>query len=67
MDHCYCHSAVEVIFLLLLTAFNMRELYLYRRLKNFRERKITLKSVARLFCDQLFLEDFCHLLYDDSG
>ena len=30
-DHCYCHSAVEVIFLLMLIAFNMRELYLYRR------------------------------------
>lgn len=66
-DHCYCHSAVEVIFLLMLIAFNMRELYLYRRLKNFRKRKITLKSVTRLFCDQLLLEDFTQLLYDDSG
>jgi len=66
-DHCYCHSAVEVIFLLLLIAFNMRELYLHRRLKNFRQRKITLKSVTRMFCDQLLLEDFTRLLYDDSG
>ena len=55
-DHCYCHSAVEVIFLLMLIAFNMRELYLYRRLKNFRERNITLKSVTRLFRDQLLFE-----------
>lgn len=66
-DHCYCHSAVEVIFLLMLIAFNMRELYLYRRLKNFQERKITLKSVTRLFRDQLLSEDFCDLLYHDSG
>lgn len=66
-DHCYCHSAVEVIFLLMLIAFNMRELYLYRRLKNFRNSKITLKSVTRLFRDQLLLEDFCQLLYDDTG
>ena len=66
-DHCYCHSAVEVIFLLMLIAFNMRELYLYRRLKNFRNRNITLKSVTRLFCDQLLLEDFTRLLYDDTG
>lgn len=66
-DHCFCHSATEVIFLLMLIAFNMRELYLYRRLKNFQKRKITLKSVTRLFRDQLLLEDFCDLLYNDSG
>ena len=66
-DHCFCHSAVEVIFLLMLIAFNMRELYLYRRLKDFQKRKITLKSVTRLFCDELLSEDFCDLLYDDSG
>ena len=66
-DHCYCHSAVEVIFLLMLIAFNMRELYLYRRLKNFRGRNITLKSVTRLFRDQLLFEDYRTLLYDDSG
>lgn len=66
-DHCFCHSAVEVIFLLMLIAFNMRELYLYRRLKDFQKRKITLKSVTRLFCDELLSEDFCGLLYDDSG
>lgn len=65
--HCYCHSAAEVIFLLMLIAFNMRELYLFRRLKNFRKRNITLKSVTRLFCDQLLLQDFRKLLYDDSG
>lgn len=66
-DHCFCHSATEVIFLLMLIAFNMRELYLYRRLKNFQKRKIALKSVTRLFRDQLLLEDFCDLLYNDSG
>lgn len=46
-DHCYCHSAVEVIFLLMLIAFNMWELYLYRRLKNFRKRKITYPSHSK--------------------
>lgn len=65
--HCYCHSAMEVIFLLMILAFNMRELYLYCRLKDFRSRKITLKSVTRLFRDQLLLENFNKLLYDDSG
>lgn len=66
-DHCYCHSAVEVIFLLILLAFNMRELYLFRRSRCFRTSNMTRKSVTRLFCDQLLLEDFSSLLYDDSG
>ena len=66
-DHCFCHSAAEVIFQLILLAFTMRELFLYRRLKDFRSRNITLKSVTRLFRDQLLLEDFTCLLYFDTG
>ncbi len=66
-DHCYCHSAVEVIFLLILLAFNMRELYLFRRSRSFRNSNMTRKSVTRRFCDQLLMEDFSRLLYDDSG
>ncbi len=37
--HCYCHSAVEAIFLLQLIAFNIRKLYLFRRMSGF-EKKI---------------------------
>lgn len=65
--HCFCHRAVEVIFLLILLAFNMRELYLFRRLRNFSERNISRKSVTMIFRDQLLLEDFKTILYMDSG
>jgi len=33
--HCYCHAAVEVIINLMIIGFNMRELYLYRRIQRF--------------------------------
>ncbi len=65
--HCYCHSAVEVIFLLQLIAFNIRELYLFRRMSGFEKNKITRKSVTRIFCDDLLLQDFRALLYSNSG
>ncbi len=65
--HCYCHSAVDVIFLLQLIAFNIRELYLFRRMSGFKKRKITRISVTRKFCDDLLLQDFRALLYNDSG
>lgn len=51
--HCYCHTAVEVIFGLMIIGFNMRELYLYRRVKGFEGSGITRKSVSRIFCDEL--------------
>ncbi len=64
--HCYCHAAVEIIFLLIILAFNIRELYLYRRLHGFRTSHITRKSVTRIFCDNLLTEDFRQLLYCNS-
>ncbi len=65
--HCYCHAAVEIIFLLIILAFNMRELYLYRRLHSFKTSHITRKSVTRIFCDNLLTENFIPLLYHDSS
>lgn len=65
--HCYCHRAVETIFNLMLIGFNLRELYLYRRLKEFGESGISQKSVSRKFSDDLLLEDFSRILYDSSG
>ncbi len=65
--HCYCHGAVEVIFVLMLIAFNLRELYLFRRMTGFKKGKTTRISVTRIFCDELLLQDFKALLYDDSG
>ena len=61
-DHCYCHEAVEVIFLLMLIAFNIREMYLYRRIHGFERSKITRKSVTRIFRDDLQAENLCWIL-----
>lgn len=65
--HCYCHAGVEVIFLLTLIAFNIRELYLYRRIHGFKESRVTRKSITRIFRDDLLLENYCGLLYEESG
>lgn len=65
--HCYCHSALEVIFILILMAFNIRELFLFCRMRDFEKKKTTRKSVTRQLRDDLLIQDFRSLLYDDSG
>lgn len=65
-EHCYCHEAVEVIFLLMLITFNIREMYLYRRIHGFAGSKITKKSVTRIFRDELQAEDVRMTLYEDG-
>ena len=66
-DHCYCHGAVEVIFLLMLIAYNIREMYLYRRIHGFEGSGITRKSVTRIFRDDMQAEDMRGILYRNSG
>ena len=65
--HCYCHKGLEVIFYLTLTAFNIRELYLYRRMHSFESSGITRKSVTRRWRDDLQSEDYRELLYKETG
>jgi len=65
--HCYCHTATEVIFNLMIIGFNMRELYLYRRIQRFGESGISRKSVNRKFCDELLLEKVKNILYEKGG
>lgn len=65
--HCYCHMAVEAVFTLMLIGFNMRELYLYRRNRSFRRSKISRKSVSRIFCDELLIENMKEILYKKGG
>lgn len=65
--HCYCHRASEVILWLMILAFNMRELYLYRRVHGFQEMGITRKSMTEKWRDELQMEKVWKLLYDDSG
>ena len=65
--HCYCHGATEVIWNLLIIGFNMREIYLYRRIHGFIKRGISRKSVSRIFCDDLQTEKVKNILYEESG
>ena len=65
--HCYCHEAVEVIFNLMILGFNMRELYLYRRLKDFAITGVSRKSVTQIFRDDLLLENVKSMLYEPGG
>lgn len=65
--HCYCHKATETVFYLMVIAFNMRELYLYRRTKDFKRRKITLVSVNRIFQDELNVKNMSKILYEKGG
>lgn len=65
--HCYCHAAVEVIFDLMIIGFNMRELYLYRRIQKFEKSRITRKSVSRIFRDELLTEKVKWILYEKGG
>ena len=66
LKHCYCHKAVETVFYLIIIAFNMKELYLYRRTKDFKGRKITLISVSRMFQDELHMKNMKNVLYESE-
>ena len=65
--HCYCHTAVEVIFNLIIIGFNLRELYLYRRIQKFEGSGITRKSVSRIFRDELLTEKVKSIFYGKGG
>lgn len=63
-DHCYVHGegADENILALILIAFNLMELFMFRRLKNFRELVkrggMTRKHLIDLMWDELMLYDY---------
>lgn len=61
-----CHKATEVIFELMIVGFNMRELYLYRRVKGLAKTKITQKSAIRKLCDDL-QGDCRKAIYSNDG
>ena len=65
--HCYCRDAVETIFNLISIGFNVRELYLYRRSRNFAGSGISRKSINRIFCDELLTEKVKQILYGKGG
>ena len=51
----------------LIVADAVRELYLYQRIHGYKESRVTRKSVTRIFRDDLLLENYCGLLYEESG
>ncbi len=65
--HCYCHGATEAIWNLLLIDFDMRELYLYCRIRIFEKSGISRKSVSRIFGDELQTEKVKNILYREGG
>lgn len=65
--HCYCHGASEAICSMLILDFNMKELYLYRRLQGFIKSRISRKSVSQIFCDDLQTEKVKYILHRESG
>ncbi len=46
-------------------SFNMRELYLYRRTKDFKRIKITLVSINRIFQDELSVKNMNKIFPSD--
>jgi predicted transposase YbfD/YdcC len=63
-DHCYIHGdgADRNILIFIMIAFNLMELFLFRRLKDFRERVrkggITRKRLIGVMWDELLLHDY---------
>lgn len=51
----------------MIIAFNIREMYLYRRINKFKGSRITRKSVNRKYRDDLLLEDIRKILYVEDG
>lgn len=51
----------------MIIGFNMRELYLYRRVQTFEGSGISRKSVSRKFCDELLIEKVKDILYEKGG
>ena len=52
---------------MLILDFNMKELYLYRRLQGFIKSRISRKSVSQIFCDDLQTEKVKYILHGESG
>jgi len=64
-DHCFVHRATENILLINILAFNLREMYLFRRLKDFRETKITRVDMTQMWLMDLYSNNYSE--YFDTG
>jgi len=69
-DHNYIHGkdSNEKILLFILMAFNLLELFLFRRLKNFRELKMLRIDVLSSIYDELYIQDVSvYFVNQESG
>lgn len=57
-EHCYVHEAVETVFMLIIVAFNLRDMFLFRKISDFRKMKKTKREVTELWRDSLLLYDY---------
>ncbi len=55
-DHCFVKDAIDIMFMLNIIAFNMREAYLFYHMTNFRALKITRIEVTEIFKQDLLLD-----------
>ena len=67
-DHNYVHGkdTNEKILLFILTAFNLVELFLFRRLKHFRVRKLLRIDIITSLFDQLLIHNMSHHFTDSE-
>ena len=64
-DHCFCHRAVEAVFLLNILAFNMREMFIYRRCSVMKKHPMTLRDITLCMLQSLTMQDVRHC-FDSS-
>ena len=66
-DHCFVHSPVgiEAVFMFMLIAFNLSEMFMFKCLRNFREKKMLRIDLIEDFRDELTAYNYSYLL--DTG
>lgn len=62
--HCYEHAAAETLFLLNIIAFNIREMYMYRRSRMMQGGRMTRREVTEMLRDEILEKDYKDLIDD---
>jgi hypothetical protein len=64
-DHCYIHGegSDEKVLILIMIAFNLMELFLFRHLTDFRGQKMTRKHLIENMWDELLFDNYSALFH----
>lgn len=67
-DHCYLHDPVgiEAVLMFMIMAFNLQELFMFRCLRDFREKNILRIDFIENLRDELLMYEFEDLFYDSA-